>query len=177
MSVGYVETTGRSGHGVGSIVGRALVLCLLAAVLTATVSEASVALGIVDIGGRAGPAWSDRDLILVAAVFSLLGGGVIFTGFSLTRFVGVFRTQLVPLVAPAAAALVVARYHSYDPYYAPYRVRMSDGIVPGSWIVFIVAFAVAAAVVTRRSLRVGLIATSAVMWLGAVTVFGAGLGH
>ena len=99
---------------------------------------------------------------------------MIFTAFGLTRFVGVFRTRLVPLVAPAAAALVLARYYSYDPYYAPDHIRMSDGIVPGWWIVFIVAFAVAAAAVTRRSLRIGLIATSAVMWLCAVTVFVAG---
>lgn len=128
-------------------------------------------------GGQSQPAWSGRDLVLIPAVFSLLGGGVIFTAFSLTRFVGGFRTLLVPLVAPAAAALVVARYYSYDPYYAPYHRRMSDGIFPGWWILLVVAFAVAAAVVTRRSLRARLIATSAVMWLCAVTAFGAGLGH
>src|SRR5450432_2436077 len=111
MSVGHVGAGRRSGHTVGPIVGRAIVLCLLAAVLAATVWEASVALGITAIGGSTQTAWSDRDLVLVGAVCSLLGGGVIFTAFGLTRFAGVFRTLLVPLVAPAAAALVVARYY------------------------------------------------------------------
>jgi hypothetical protein len=39
------------------------------------------------------------------------------------------------LLAPGAAALVVARFYAFDPYYAPTLRRMSeDGAVPDWWV-------------------------------------------
>jgi len=85
---------------------------------------------------------------------------------------------LVSLLSLAAVSFVVARFYSYDPYYAPTLRRMSDGgIVPGGWIVFLVGLAVLAAWNVFRNRRLGMVLTSAVCWLSAITALVMPAGH
>jgi hypothetical protein len=82
------------------------------------------------------------------------------------------------LLAPAAAAFVLARFYTYDPYYAPTLRRMSDdGLVADAWVYVLVGLALLAAVLVRLRPRAGLGATSLVMVLSAFTALAEGAGH
>ena len=85
----------------------------------------------------------------------------------------------VPFVALATGAVVVARFLSYDPYYAPYLRRMSDGgILPGWWSSSVSPGPLSARPsCARRDPRMGLVLTGVVMFLAGPTIFVAGLGH
>jgi len=147
----------------------------------ATCYEASVALGALSLGSSPGEGPRDETLVLGAAFLALAFGGLLLLACSLSRT----ATRLMPgglapvsLVSLAAASFVVARFYSYDPYYAPALRRMSDGgIVSGTWIVVLVVLAVAAAWAAYRSPRLGMVLTSAVSFLIAITALLAGAGH
>ncbi len=156
--------------------GRALTATITLVLVAATISEGLVALGVVGLSPSNGD-WDVRDILLVAACFALFFGGPVFVAAAFTRFADGLRPG-VPLVALATGAVVVARFLSYDPYYAPYLRRMSDGgILPGWWIVVLAGAALGAAVLSRRDLRMGLVLTGIVMCLGGPTIFLAGVGH
>jgi hypothetical protein len=83
-----------------------------------------------------------------------------------------------PAIPLGGAAFVVARFYSYDPYYAPTLRRMSDGgSLPGWWIIAVVALAVGGALATTCLPRLALAAAGAAALLCAATAFLAGLGH
>jgi hypothetical protein len=72
-------------------------------------------------------------VVLTAALVALIAGAVAL---------GVrVHSRVAPLVPLAAVAFVVARFYSFDPYYAPELRRMSDGglVAPGLIYVLIVA--------------------------------------
>jgi hypothetical protein len=155
-----------------------VVVWILAA---ATCYEASVALGMLSLGPTPGEGPPDETLVLGAAFLALTFGGLLLLACSLSRT----ATRLmpgglapVPLVSLAAASFVVARFYSYDPYYAPTLRRMSDGgIVSWSWIVVLVVLAIAAAWAAYRSPRLGMVLISAVSFSTAITALLAGAGH
>ena len=80
----------------------------------------------------------------IAALVALLAG-------SIALGIAGSRARLAPLVPPAAVGFVVARFYSFDPYYAPYLRRMSDGglVAPGLIYVLIVAGVVVAALMVK----------------------------
>src|SRR5204863_10177992 len=85
---------------------------------------------------------------------------------------------LYVLLAPAAAAFVIARFYPYDPYYAPTLRRMSeDGALPAWWIYGLAALAIVAGVATAIRPRIGLAATAIVLLLSALTALAEGSGH
>ena len=157
--------------------GRALTAAITLVLVAATISEGLVALGVVGLSPSTGD-WDVRDILLVAAFLALFFGGPLFVAAAaFTRLAEGLRPG-VPFVALATAAVVVARFLSYDPYYAPYLRRMSDGgILPGWWIVVLAGAALGAAVLARRDPRMGLVLTGIVMFLAGPTIFVAGLGH
>ena len=160
----------------GRSAGRLITATVAGVVIAATISEGLVALGVVGLSPSTGD-WDVRDVLVAAAFCALFFGGPLFVAAAFTRFADGFR-QGVPIVALATGAVVVARFLSYDPYYAPYLRRMSDGgILPGWWIVVLAGAAIGAAVIARRDPRMGLVLTSAVMFLAGPTVFIAGAGH
>jgi len=72
----------------------------------------------------------------------------------------------------------VARFYSYDPYYAPTLRRMSDGgAVAGGWIAVIVAATLVAGILVRRWPRAASAGTAAGVWAIALTAAVTGLGH
>jgi hypothetical protein len=84
----------------------------------------------------------------------------------------------VPAAGAAAAAFLVARFYSYDPYYAPTLRRMSDGgLVAGRWIAVVVAATLVAGVLVPRWPRVAAAGTGIGVWAMALTAAIAGLGH
>jgi hypothetical protein len=72
----------------------------------------------------------------------------------------------------------VARFYTFDPYYAPALRRMSDdGLIPDAWVYTLVGLALTAAILTRTRPRLGMSATVLVLLLSALTALAEGLGH
>jgi len=135
----------------------------------AAVYEVAVALEAFSAGSR------DDLAILVALVALFVGAGTSLVHACLVR-VEVAMAWL--LLAPVGAGFVVARWYSFDPYYAPtLRRRSEDGFVSGVWIVALVGMALGAAALTRLFPRAGAIVTGVVLVLCAITAVAVGLGH
>jgi hypothetical protein len=110
--------------------------------------------------------------VLLAALVALLLG-IILLGSGAARAAGP-----APLVVLAGAAVVVARFYSFDSYYAPTLRRMSEGgLVAGTWIVVLVVAAVAVALISRFRPRVGMRAGALLLILCGLTALVEGAGH
>ena len=158
-------------------ISPAFTLSVLVAVLaSAAVYEAAVALRWLEMGlvpgeGPAGEGWVRLAAFAAALVASLLC--VAFARRPEAR-----PRAVAPLVAPAAVAFCVARFYTFDPYYLPTMRRMSEGgAVAGWWIVALVVAAALAAVLTRFEPKTGLLLTSPVLVLSALTAAFEGAGH
>lgn len=145
-------------------------------VLAAAISEASIAVGIVGMDASNG-GWDVRGILLVGASLALFFGGLVLGVAAFTRLADGVRAGL-PVVGLTTAALLVARYYAYDPYYAPDRLRFSDiSFLPGWWMALLATLAVCSAALSRRDLPSGLVLAGIAMVLAGPTVFVAGLGH
>ncbi len=122
---------------------------------------------------------SGENVVVGAAVVTLGVGGLLLLAASLSRRPTLVPRRLAAFVPLAAASFVVARWFSYDPYYAPTLRRMSDGgIVPGWWIVLLVVMAAGTAwAIFRGRPRAGTVFTVTVMWFSAITALASGGGH
>ena len=143
---------------------------LVAVLAAAACYEAAVALGLVDVGPLPGQGPPREAAVLLPALGALLVGAVVVTL--------AHDRPLAWLLAPAAAALVVARFFSFDPYYAPTLRRMSDGgAVSPAWVAFVAVAALAAGIALRTGRRAGAFVSSAVLVLSFATVVFEGAGH
>jgi hypothetical protein len=134
---------------------RAAPAAVVAVLVGAACYEASVALRLLDVGPQPGQGPPSGGVVLVLALAALVAG-----------------------LAPAAAALVVARFFSFDPYYAPTLRRMSDGgAVSPAWVAFVAAAALAAGVALRTGRRSGAFLSAAVLVLSFATAVFEGAGH
>jgi hypothetical protein len=117
---------------------------LVAMLAAATVWAAALSLGAGTIGPDSGRGVHGDDAVVLAALLAMLVGAGLEVAY-------VFRPHAVAaLLAPAAAAFLVAFFFNYDPYYAPTLRRYSDGgLVSGGWIAFLAVSALGAAVLTR----------------------------
>ena len=155
---------------------RPFAVTILAVLAAATAYEAAVALGWLAVGPEPGQAPAGNGLVLGAAVLALFAGA----GLCLVHAWGPGPEvdALGWLLAPAAAAFVLARFYTYDPYYAPTLRRMSDdGLVADSWVYMLVGLALLAGALVRIRPRAGLGATALVLLLSAVTALAEGGGH
>jgi hypothetical protein len=120
----------------------------------------------------------DRSRVLVAAATAgLFLASPLVAGLSFTP-VAVATARVLPIAALATAAAVVARYLSYDPYYAPVRRRMSEGgVLPAWWIILVAGLAILAAARARHDPRTSLLIAAAAMVVAGPTILVAGLGH
>ena len=152
----------------------AVVLPWLAALLVfaGAAHQAAVALGWPAIGNQPGE-WAPGEGYLVPPALLVLA----LLGFALPAAGALaWEVPATPVLALAAACMVVARFFTYDAYYAPTLRRMSDGgAVAGTWIVVVVACALGSALLALRWSRTGLVATGLVCWLGFGTTVAAGL--
>jgi hypothetical protein len=85
----------------------------------------------------------------------------------------------VALFAPAAAAFMVTRFYSYDPYYQPSPQRYSEsaGAAGAAWVLGLLAAALVVGVWTRRAARGGSIATGCILPLLWITSLLVSTGH
>jgi hypothetical protein len=143
-------------------------------VLAGAAHQAAVAFGWLSIGPLPGQQASGQPFVFGSALVALVLLGAALPASAAAGL----RVAATPCIAVAAALLVVARFYSFDPYYAPYLRRMSDGgLLPGRWIVFVVACALAASLLAARATRSGQVAVALVCWLAFGTAFVSGLGH
>ena len=146
--------------------------------LTASAAyQAALALGWLFVGPLPGETPTGYDLALGVALIALLGGAALCTVYAARG-----RRRAPPAAAlgigPAAVAFVVARFYSFDPYYAPTLRRMSeDGLVADAWVYTLVALGLLGGILVRARPRIGLGLTAAVLRLSAPTALAAGLGH
>jgi hypothetical protein len=162
----------------GSILRGGLAI-LVAVVAVGAVYELAVALGVIGLGPHPGdpPAGYNRVVGITLLALALMGAVLVLAALPWRGGDACGRVA-APLAGAVAAAFLVARFYSYDPYYAPDLHRMSDGgIVAGSWVAFLIIVTFAAALLVRWSPRVALAATAVAVWANALTAAVAGTGH
>ncbi|HEY7003024.1 MAG TPA: hypothetical protein VH281_01980 [Gaiellaceae bacterium] len=153
--------------------GRASLAALLSCyglIAMATCYEALLAIGVIDLGSQPGEGPAGEGAVLAVVILALLIGLV----FLLLAPRG-SATAFVPL---AAALFLVARFHTFDPYYLPTLRRMSDqGLVSPALVYALVALGICSALLARghpsavRALAVPVVLGSAFLALVA------GAGH
>jgi hypothetical protein len=130
---------------------RIAVVATLGVLVLATVYETLVAFGVIELGSLPGEGPPGELTIALIAVLTML----MAAGLALVAALGA-RVPFVYLLAPAAAAFLVARFYTFDPYYLPTLRRFSDdGMLSPELVFAVVALAVGAAVLTRANQRVG----------------------
>ena len=95
------------------------------------------------MGPQSGDDPTGTTAVVVAALVALISGAIALG----TRL----RSRLAPLVPLAAVAFVVARFYTFDSYYAPTLRRMSDGglVAPGVIYALIATAVVVAALIAK----------------------------
>jgi hypothetical protein len=160
-------------------VPQAVPWAAVAVLLVAAGYETLQALGVLAIGPQPGQTPAGETTVLDVALLTLAGGGLALLVRASSR-----RSTMLPsqrslqALSLSAVAFAVARWSSYDPYYAPTLRRMSDGgIIDRGWIVALVVLAAVAIWSVPRTRRGGVALTGAVLWLaGFIALFCSG-GH
>jgi hypothetical protein len=130
---------------------RIVVVATLVVLVLTTAYEALVALGAIGLGSLPGEGPPGERTIALIAVLTML----VAAGLALLAALGV-RVPLVYLLSPAAAAFLVARFYTFDPYYLPTLRRFSeDGMLSPILVYGMMALAVGAALLTRANRRAG----------------------
>jgi hypothetical protein len=123
---------------------RALLFPVVLVVLAAcTLHQVAVAAGWLAIGPQGGDDPPGTTAAIIAALVAMITATIALG----TRL----RSRLAPLVPLAAVAFVVARFYTFDSYYAPALRRMSDGGLVAPWLIYllIVAAVVVAALIKK----------------------------
>jgi hypothetical protein len=154
-----------------SLSGVELVTVVLLIVTVAgTVYETAIALGWISIGATPGGDAKFQWLALNGTALAILVGIVVTISTAA-------RNRLIPTLAPAAAAFMVARFYGFDPYYAPDLRRSSEGgIMSPTWIWLLVALALVATVVAVTRPRLGFL-SAPVLLLCLFTAYFVDVGH
>ena len=130
---------------------RLVALVTLGVLFTATAYEALVAFGVIELGSQPGDGPPGEQTVALIAVCAML----VAAGLAVVAALGA-RVPFVALLPPAAAAFLVARFYTFDPYFLPTLRRFSDdGMLPPALVYGMVALAVGAALLTRVNRRVG----------------------
>lgn len=145
--------------------------------VAAAAYELAIAVGAIGIGSSPGDGAPAETIVLIAALLALLIGCIWAIACSVSSRPGLARAP-ASMLAPAAVALLLARFYSYDAYYAPSLRRMSDGgLVAAGWVYALVAAALAAAVLSSVRRKAGLATTAPLLILVAVTALLENAGH
>jgi len=146
---------------------------LVVAVLSgAAAFELALALGAGSLGPEPGDGVPGERVAAIAAVCAIVVG-VVVAAVAAWRGYGV-----LPLLAPTAAAFLVAFFFTYDRYFAPYERRYSDGGAASLSAILVVAgFAAGARVLAQVKPRVGSAATALMLVVVLLAFIVAGGGH
>jgi len=149
---------------------RLVVLAALIALFTATVYEALVALGAIDLGSQPGDGPLGEGWVRLIALLAMLAGGAMVAVAPKSRHAA--------LVAPATAAFLLARFYTFDPYYLPTLRRISDqGLLSPVLVYLVVALAVGVALLSGRWPAVTRYLGPPIVLAAALLAFFAGGGH
>jgi hypothetical protein len=130
---------------------RLLVFVTLGALVFATMYEGLVAFGVIELGSEPGEGPPGDGAIALIAVLTML----VAAGLAVFAALGA-RAPLIALLPPGAAAFLVARFYTFDPYFLPTLRRYSDdGLLPPELVYGVVALAVGAAFLTHAHRRAG----------------------
>lgn len=130
---------------------RLVALVTLGVLVFATTYEALVAFGVIELGSLPGEGPSGEQAIALIAVLTML----VAAGLALFAAFGA-RVPFLALLPAAAAAFLVARFYTFDPYYLPTLRRFSDdGMLPPVLVYGTLGLAVGVALLTRANQRVG----------------------
>ena len=142
--------------------------------LAAALHQALIALSVLTIGPLPGEDAPGTALARLLALASFL----IATSTLATRAARGTAGRIDATIVLAGAAYVVARFSTFDPYYAPALRRMSDGgAVSGSWIVALVAAAIVVSILGLRAPRTAGALAAMLSLLLAGTSLAEGAGH
>jgi hypothetical protein len=145
---------------------RYLPLVVLAVLLGAAAYEAAVALEWIPVGTEPGGSARFEGIVMASALLALLAGFVISC---LLAALG-RRNLLAALFPFAAAALMVARYYTFDTYYLPTLTRYSEGSFSPTWVYGVALVSVPAFFFSLAKPRVGFVIGAAMMVLCFFTV-------
>jgi len=112
---------------------------VLAVLAVCTLHQVAVAASWIAMGPQGGDDPAGTTAAIIAALVAMVAGALALGA--------TVRSRLAPLVPLAAVAFVVARFYTFDSYYAPTLRRMSDGglVAPGLiYLLIVAAFIVAA---------------------------------
>ena len=176
---GSIEVRRAGGRGLTSDLALRMirewpVLLIVTVLLAATAHQAACALQVIEpseVPGRSAPG---NELAVVAGLLSLAAAAVLAFVYAL----GQRADTLAGALAPVGAAFVMARFYTFDAYYAPGLRRISDGdMVSMTWMLGLIAASLLAAVCVWRWPAAGLMFSGLVLVLCGFTVFGQAAGH
>jgi hypothetical protein len=154
-------------------VGSYFALTVLAVLVAATAYEAGVALGVIGIGSLPGEGPPGSEILRGVSAVALLAAALLAAGL---LALGPPAPPVSALLAPTAAAFMVAHYYSFDPYYAPSLIRYSSGVISPVLIFTVAALAVAMGFLTRARPSLGLFLSAPVILACALLAWFAGIG-
>ena len=109
-----------------------------------------------------------EGFVLLAALVAMLGGAVL----------ALRGVRSAPLLAPAAACFVTARFSTGDPYYGrTFRTYSDGGSFPPTWVYLLLGLALVAGATTQLWRRTVPVETAVVLFLLAFTALYMGAGH
>ena len=142
-----------------------LTLLLLVLILMGAAYEAAIALEWVSIGEVPGEGAPGEGAVLLVSVLAALAGIAV-------SIFAIRGNRLVAGLAPATATLMVARFYSFDPYYAPTLRRASEGgIVAAGWVYALVATALLAGLLAAMRPRLAFLGAPVMLLCVFTTVF------
>lgn len=115
----------------------------------------------------------------ISPLLTMLVGGAVLMAASLgARSSAALSVPILPLVAPAAGALVALNLVTFDPYYLPSYERVLDVMqISPIWFAVIAVSAASVSLVSWWRPRLGLFVTGASLWIGLVGLFLSGPWH
>ncbi len=153
---------------------RRLELPILIVLVGAAIYEAAVALQWIPLGTVPGDGARFEGVVIASALAAMLAGIIL----SLVLAAQGRGSARVAFFAVAAAALMVARFYTFDPYDLPTLIRYSEtGSFSPAWVYSIVLAGLAASVLCLVRPRVGFVLAAPVLLLCAFTVSFFGFGH
>jgi hypothetical protein len=150
------------------------VLLTLTVLGAATIYEAAVALGVLDLGSLPGEGPPGSGIAGVCAALGLISAAVVAAAL-----VGIRNpTPLAALLAPAAAAFLVARFYTFDSYYLPTMIRLSErDFLPPVVVFSLAGLAIAAGILVRARPSLGLALSAPLILICALAAGYSGIGH
>jgi len=144
---------------------------VIGTLLVAAGYELALALGAGSVGPEPGDGVAGSGVIDFVALLAMVAA------FGLAFAFSTYPWRGAALLAPSAAAYLVAFYFTYDPYFAPELRRYSEGNVAGGWIALVAAIAVGAGALTLLRPRGGAAVSGIAVLIVLVATVLAGDGH